>query len=238
MAPKIVSSEEWLAARRALHRREQRDFAARRELNAARRELPMRRIEQDYAFEGPEGEVSLLDLFEGKRQLVTYHFMFDPAWDEGCKHCSFVADNIGELAHLHALDTTIAMVSRAPYAKIAPFKERMGWSVPWVSSFGTRFNYDFHVTLDEAVAPVEYDYMDRAALEADGRWMTEGEAGGMSVFWREDDGGVYHTYSAYGDGIDVLHGTFLYADMTPLGRPDDPARGWLRHKDRYGVAAN
>lgn len=236
MASQVVSSEEWLAARRQLHEQEKAEFAARQEVNAARRRLPMRQIDQGYVFDGPDGKVSLLDLFEGKRQLVTYHFMFDPEWEEGCKHCSFVADNIGDLAHLHALDTTIALVSRAPYGKIAPFKERMGWTIPWVSSHGTRFNYDFHVTLDEEVAPVEYDYMDKAELEQDGRWFTEGEAGGMSVFWRADDDTVYHTYSAYGDGIDILHGTLLYADMTPLGRRDDLGRDWLRHHDRYAAA--
>jgi predicted dithiol-disulfide oxidoreductase (DUF899 family) len=124
----------------------------------------MTEIDKQYAFEGKNGKASLLDLFEGRGQLLIYHFMFDPDWDEGCPSCSFLADNIGHLAHLHARDTTLAMVSRAPLARIEAFRQRMGWAVPWYSSFGSDFNYDFHVTLDQAVAPVEYNYRDVAAL--------------------------------------------------------------------------
>lgn len=232
MRPQVVSPDEWLAARKDLRAREESLLKARDEVNAARKALPMVSVDRDYVFEGPDGEVSLLDLFEGRHQLIVQHFMFDPAWDEGCRHCSLLTDGIGHREHLHALDTTIALVSRAPYAKIEPFRRRMGWTVPWYSSHGSMFNYDYHVTLDESVAPVEYDYQDKAALAVSGQWFTEGEAGGMSVFLREE-GRVFHTYSCYGDGIDVFHNTFNYLDLTPAGRPDGPGRPWLRHHDRY-----
>ncbi len=231
--PHVVSAAEWLTARKELLAKEDEFAAAREAVSAARRDLPVVEVEKDYVYEGPDGKVRLLDLFEGRRQLIVYHFMFDPAWDEGCKHCSFMIDNVGHLSHLHALNTTFAVVSRAPLAKIQAFKERMGWSVPWYSSFGTEFNYDFHTTLDETVAPVEYNFKDKATLEADGEfWFTEGEQGGVSVFLRDADT-VFHTYSVYGDGTDLLHGTYNYLDLTPLGRQDGPGRPWLRHHDRY-----
>jgi predicted dithiol-disulfide oxidoreductase (DUF899 family) len=162
--PQVVSRDEWLASRRQLLAREKEFTRQRDALNAERRRLPMTEIDKQYAFEGKHGKASLLDLFEGRGQLLIYHFMFDPDWDEGCPSCSFLADNIGHLAHLHARDTTLAMVSRAPLARIEAFRQRMGWAVPWYSSFGSDFNYDFHVTLDQAVAPVEYNYRDVAAL--------------------------------------------------------------------------
>jgi predicted dithiol-disulfide oxidoreductase (DUF899 family) len=228
----VVSQEEWIAARRKLRVQEGEHYKARDELNAARKALPMVEVEKDYVFEGPTGEVSLLDLFEGRGQLIVQHYMFAPEWDEGCKHCALMTDCIGRTEHLHALDTTIALVSRAPYAKIAPFRQRMGWTVPWYSANGTMFNYDFHATLDESIAPVEYDYQDKETLASTGRWFTEGETGGMSAFRREGDR-VFHTYSAYGDGIDIFHPTLNYLDITSNGRPENPARPWLRHHDRY-----
>jgi predicted dithiol-disulfide oxidoreductase (DUF899 family) len=231
--PNVVSPDEWLAARKELLAKEEALDAARHELSSARQALPMLRVDKKYAFDGPDGKVELLDMFEGRPQLIIYHFMFDPSWDEGCKHCSFMIDNVGHLAHLHALNTTYAVVSRAPLAKISAFKQRMGWSVPWYSSFDSEFNYDFHTTLDESVAPVEYNFRDKATLLADGlTWFTEGEQGGMSVFLREGDE-VFHTYSVYGDGTDILHGTYNYLDFTPMGRQDGPGRPWLRHHDRY-----
>jgi predicted dithiol-disulfide oxidoreductase (DUF899 family) len=139
-------------------------------------------------------------------------------------------DNIGHLSHLHARDTTLVMVSRAPWAKIEPFRARMGWSVPWYSSYGSDFNYDFHVTLDDSVAPVEYNWKDKAALERDGDPFTSGEASGLSVFL-DQHGTIYHSYSSY-DGSDLLHGTFNYLDLTPLGRREEN-RSWLRHHDKY-----
>jgi len=151
--PPVLSQQEWLAARKKLLAKEKEFTRHRYALNADRRRLPMTEIGKDYLFEGRDGQASLLELFEGRGQLLTYHFMFDPDWDEGCPTCSFLTDNIGHLAHLHARDTTLALVSRAPLAKIEPFRQRMGWTIPWYSSFGSDFNYDFHVTLDQDIAP-------------------------------------------------------------------------------------
>lgn len=225
-----VTPTEWLAARRELQAREEEFGRAREVLTAARAQLPMVKVEKDYIFEGSGGKVDLSGMFEGRHQLIIYHFMFDPAWNEGCKHCSFFADNIGHLSHLHAQDTTLALVSRAPFAKISTFKARMGWPVPWYSSFESDFNYDYHVSQDEAVAPVQYNFKDKATLEAEGDgWLARGEQGGLSVFFSKE-GTVYHTYSSY-DGEDLLYGTNNFLDLTPLGRDD--SRGWLRHHDKY-----
>jgi uncharacterized protein (TIGR02246 family) len=169
--------------------------------------------------------------------------MFDPSWDAGCPSCSFLTDNIGHLAHLHARKTTLVLVSRAPLAKIETYRKRMGWTVPWYSSFGSDFNYDFHVTLDEAVAPVEYNYTDKAALVSKGEsYFTQGESHGLSVFLR-DGGSIFHTYSTYARGTDLLVGTYNYLDMTALGRQEDweeprgrsdsPFMAWLRRHDEY-----
>jgi predicted dithiol-disulfide oxidoreductase (DUF899 family) len=162
--PQVVSRDEWLAARKELLAREKELTRQRDELNAERRRLPMVRIDREYVFEGPDGKASLLDLFDGRRQLIVGHFMFDPRWDEGCSSCSAGADEIsnGLLKHLHARDTTFVYVSRAPLAKIEAYKARKGWTFPWYSSYGNDFNYDFHVTLDESAAPIEYNYRTRA----------------------------------------------------------------------------
>src|SRR3954449_3563435 len=158
--PEIVLREEWLAARKALLAKEKELTRARDALNAERRRLPMVKVEKDYVFEGPEGNVGLRDLFEGRRQLIVRHFMFDPSWDDGCPSCSAGAAEIspGLLEHLHVRDTTLAVVSRAPLQKIERYKASKGWTFPWYSSYGSDFNYDFHVTLDESVAPMEYNY--------------------------------------------------------------------------------
>jgi predicted dithiol-disulfide oxidoreductase (DUF899 family) len=217
----IVTREEWLAARKALLDREKAATRARDELSAERRRLPMVEVGKDYVFEGPSGRVGLLDLFEGRRQLIVYHFMFAPEWDEGCNACSVVADNVGHLAHLHARDTSFALVSRAPLSKIEPFKARMGWTLPWYSSFGTDFNYDYHATQDEASAPVEYNYRNKAELiEAGLPYMVSGETPALSVFLR-DGARVFHTYSAYARGLEALLGTYSALDLTPLGRNED-----------------
>jgi uncharacterized protein (TIGR02246 family) len=245
--PGIVSRGEWLGARKTLLAKEKEFTRQRDALNAERRRLPMVRVDKDYVFEGRGGPVRLLDLFEGRQQLIVYHFMFDPGWEAGCPSCSFLTDNIGHLAHLHARKTTLALVSRAPLNKIESYRERMEWTIPWYSSFGSDFNYDFHVTLDETVAPVEYNYTDKAALLAKGEnYFTDGESHGLSVFLRDGDN-VYHTYSAYARGTDLLVGTYNYLDMTALGRQEDweeprgrsdtPFMGWLRRHDEYnGVA--
>jgi predicted dithiol-disulfide oxidoreductase (DUF899 family) len=251
--PRVVTREEWLVARKALLAKEKELTRRRDALNAERRDLPMVRIDKAYAFDGPGGPATLRDLFAGRRQLIVYHFMFDPGaappgksgapWDEGCPGCSHIADNVPHLAHLHARDTSLVFVSRAPLAKIAPFKARMGWTVPWYSSFGSDFNYDFRVTLDEARGGVEWNYESAAALtEAGVISSTPCELPGVSVFLRRGDE-VFHTYSAYARGLDPLLGSYQYLDLTPFGRgegwggmPDLDGQGqaWLRHHDRYG----
>ncbi len=217
--PKIVSRAEWRVARKMLLAREKAATRARDALNAERRRLPMVRIEKDYVFDGPNGKRSLLDLFEGRRQLILYHFMFDPKWNEGCPGCSFVTDGIPHLAHLHARDTSLVLVARAPLNKITPFKKRMGWTVPWYSSYGTDFNRDFGVTTNE------------------------GEMFGLSVFIRDGDK-IFHTYFTTRRGVEHLGSVWSFLDLTPYGRqenwedspkgwPQTPPYNWWRHHDNY-----
>ncbi|HWG61584.1 MAG TPA: DUF899 domain-containing protein [Streptosporangiaceae bacterium] len=233
--PQVVSPTEWLAARTELLGAEEQAASALAAATAQRRAMPAVRVEKEYVFDGPAGKASLLDLFEGRRQLIVQHFMFDPAWDQGCPLCSYQADGVGYLAHLHACDTTFAAVSRAPMSKIEPFRQRMGWAFPWYSSLGTHFNYDFHVTADEAVAPIEYNYRTEQELVdiGQGFFGGPGEKGGVSVFVR-DGGTVLHTTSNYGFGTDLLSGTDAYLDLTPLGRQDAD----VRHHDKYGGAGS
>jgi len=228
--PKVVSRDEWTAARRQLLVKEKELNRRRDALSAERRKLPMVKVEKEYVFQGPEGRRSLAELFEGRRQLLVYHFMFGPDWDEGCPSCSFVADNFaGSLVHLAARDTTLAVISRAPLDKITPFKKRMGWTFPWLSSFGTDFNYDFEVTLDERHAV--YNYAPVSTQPA-GR-PREGEREGLSVFLRDGDR-LFHTYSTYQRGLDPFLNTYNFLDLTPLGRQEgDGIMRWLRHHDRY-----
>lgn len=243
--PNIASQEEWLAARKALLAREKAFTRQRDELNAERRSLPMVAVQQDYRFEGPNGQLRLLDLFEGRSQLIVYHFMFHRDRGEGCEGCSFLVDNVGHQAHLQARDTTLVLVSLAPLAELEPFKRRMGWTLPWYSSFDSSFNYDYHVSLDEAVAPVQYNYRDKAELQRLGlNYHLEGEQPGVSVFLRDGDR-LYHSYSSYGRGLDLLVNTYNYLDLTPLGRlegwggmPDlnDEGLFWAKHHDRYPQA--
>jgi predicted dithiol-disulfide oxidoreductase (DUF899 family) len=239
--PLVVSRQEWLVARKDLLAKEKELSRQRDALNAERRRLPMVEVDKQYVFDGRQGRVGLADLFEGRGQLLIYHFMFDPAWEEGCTSCSLLVDNIGHLAHLHARDTSLTLVSRAPVTTIEPFRQRMGWTVPWYSTFGSDFNYDFHVTLDQAVAPVEYNYTALPALGP--QWQGwSGEMHGISAFLRHDDK-IFHTYSNYARGTDLLVGTYNWLDLTARGRQEDweqpPARsdsplmGWLRHHDRY-----
>jgi predicted dithiol-disulfide oxidoreductase (DUF899 family) len=230
--PQVVSPSEWLAARTDLLAAEEQAAAAMAQVAARRQALPAVRVDKDYTFEGPGGKASLLDLFEGRAQLIIQHFMFDPAWDDGCPFCSYQADSVGHLAHLHARNTSFAAVSRAPVSKIEPFRQRMGWAFPWYSSLGSDFNYDFHVTHDESVTPVEYDYKTPQQLIDSGQpyFAGPGEMGGVSVFVR-DGGTVLHTYSAYVTGNDLC-ATDLYLDLTPLGRQDVAPR----HHDRYAGA--
>ncbi len=220
--PAVASRDEWRAARIELLEKEKEFTRKRDELNAERRRLPMVEIDEEYVFDGPDGEVSLLDLFDGRRQLIVYHFMFDPDWEEGCPSCSAWTDEIarGHLNHLHSRGTSLALVSRAPWETIEPFKERMDWTVPWYSSFGSDFNYDFHVTMDESVTPIEHNYEDAETLERKGIDQLEGELPGISVFLRDDDV-VYHTYSTYARGMEQVGGSNYFLDLTALGRQEE-----------------
>ena len=230
----IVSQEKWLQRRKELLSKEKELTRLRDRLNAERRELPWVRVEKNYLFDAPGGKVSLKELFAGRSQLVIYHFMFGPDWNEGCPSCSFVSDHIdGALPHLAARDATMVMVSRAPLAKIEAFKKRMGWRFPWVSSYGSDFNSDFRVsfTKDEmAQGKVNYNY----AMQE----FPSEEAPGISVFYQDAGGDVFHTYSSYGRGLEQLVGTYMILDLVPKGRDEDKlgfTMEWVRHHDRYGT---
>jgi predicted dithiol-disulfide oxidoreductase (DUF899 family) len=232
--PQVVSRDAWLVARKELLVKEKELTRRRDALNVERRMLPMVEIVEDYVFEGPDGDASLLDLFDGRRQLIVGHFMFDPSWDEGCSSCSAGADEVsdGLLDHLHARDTSLAYVSRAPLAKIERYKARKGWTFPWYSSYGSDFNYDFQVTLDEAVAPVEYNYRTKAEHEQAGTSFYVDsqesiEAPGSSFFLRDGDT-VFHTYSTYARGAEMTGGSYYFLDLTALGRQED----WEEPKGR------
>jgi predicted dithiol-disulfide oxidoreductase (DUF899 family) len=228
--PKTVSQADWFAAHKKFLAREKEFTRQRDALAAERRKLPMVAIEKQYVFEGPEGRRTLADLFEGKRQLLVYHFMFGPDDDEGCPACSFVADNFaGSLVHLAARDTAFAVISRGPLDRIERFKKRMGWSFPWLSSLGSDFNYDFGVTLDEKHAVYNYAPVD---AQPEGR-PREGEREGLSVFLRDGDR-LFHTYSTYQRGLDPLLNTYNFLDLTPLGRQEEEGiMRWLRYHDKY-----
>jgi predicted dithiol-disulfide oxidoreductase (DUF899 family) len=216
--PQVVSRDEWRAARQELLVKEKAATRAYDALNTERRMLPMVKVEKAYTFQGSDGSVNLLDLFEGRRQLIIYHFMFAPDWDEGCTGCSYLVDNIGDLRHLHARDTTFVLVSRAPLEKLKAYHERMGWTIPWFSSLGSDFNYDFEATTEQ------------------------GEDHVLSVFLRDGDA-IYHTYATNGRGTDITGSTYSLLDFTPLGRQEeweqppgrsnDEPQGWLRRHDEY-----
>jgi len=222
--PKVVSRDEWLASRKELLAEEKALTRARDALNSRRRQLPMVLIDKPYEFEGPDRKLSLLDLFDGRRQLVVQHFMFDPSWENGCPSCSCDSDemNDGLIEHLKSRDTTFVTISRAPIEKIERYKSSKGWTFPWYSSFGTDFNYDFHVTLDASVMPVYFNYRNLDELtEAGLGWLATGssEFSGVSAFLRVGDD-VFHTYSTFNRGTDCLGGTYSYLDLTALGRQE------------------
>ena len=225
--PPVVSRDEWLAARKELLVKEKQMTRQRDAINAERRRLPMVRIEKDYVFEGPDGKATLLDLFEGRRQLIVGHFMFDPEWQDGCPSCSAGADEVsdGLIKHLNVRDTSLAYVSRAPIEKIERYKAKKGWKFPWFSSYESSFNYDFHVTLDESVAPVEYNF--RPGMEGE----QPIEMPGTSFFLRDGDN-VFHTYSMYARGAEMLGGSYYWLDLTALGRQEE----WEEPKGRTDLA--
>jgi predicted dithiol-disulfide oxidoreductase (DUF899 family) len=230
--PRIATRDEWLAERTELLAKEKELTRERDALNIERRNLPMVEIDKDYALEGPQGTVGLIDLFEERPQLILYHFMFDPEWDEGCPSCSAGTDELspGFLEHLHVRDTSYAMVSRAPLAKLEGWKAKKGWDVPWYSSFGTDFNYDFGVTIDESVPPAVYNYRTRAEYEARGEDFFADqpvEMPGRSCFLQVD-GRVFHTYSQYARGLECTGGSYYFLDLTALGRQEE----WEEPKGR------
>ncbi len=234
--PNVVSREKWLAARKHLLAQEKELTKQRDRVSAARRRLPMVKLDKDYVFDGPQGKRSLADLFDARRQLIVYHFMFDPAWEEGCPGCTGFVDALGDLSMLGERDTSFVLISRAPLAKLEAYRASKGWTLPWYSSFGSDFNYDFHVTLDESIAPVEYNYQTKAELEARrGPGKVTGEDHGLSVFFRADDA-VFHTYSVYARGVESLIDSYSLLDTTPYGRQEDwedSPPGWPQ-KPTYG----
>jgi predicted dithiol-disulfide oxidoreductase (DUF899 family) len=224
--PPVVSREQWLAERKNLLAQEKELTKQHDRVNAERRRLPMVKISKKYTFESPKGKQSLLDLFDSRQQLIVYHFMFDPTWDKGCSGCTGYVDALGDLSLLQARDTTFAVVSRAPLAKLETYKKEKGWDIYWVSSFGSDFNYDFHVTLDPAAGLVEYNYRESAI---------KGEEHGLSVFFRLDDE-VFHTYSTYARGNESLTNAYTLLDTTPWGRQqdfEDSPPGWPQ-RPTYG----
>jgi predicted dithiol-disulfide oxidoreductase (DUF899 family) len=230
--PRVVSRDEWLAARVELLAREKELTKLRDQLSADRRRLPMVEIRKDYVFEGPEGKVSLADLFHGRSQLIVGHFMFHPDWNAGCPSCSAGADEMskGHLEHVNKRDTTFVYVSRAPIEKIEKYKAEKGWTFPWYSSYGSDFNYDFNVTLDESVQPIVYNYRTKEEYERRGEsWEGEQplERPGRSAFLRVGDA-VFHTYSVYARGLETIGGSYYMLDETALGRQED----WEEPKGR------
>jgi predicted dithiol-disulfide oxidoreductase (DUF899 family) len=231
--PKIATRDEWLAARTELLAKEKDLTKQRDALNTERRNLPMVEIDKDYVFEGPNGQVRLLDMFEGRAQLIIYHFMFDPDWEDGCPSCTAGTDEIapGFLEHLRIRDTSYAMVSRAPLPKLERWKALKGWDLPWYSSFGTDFNYDFGVTIDEQAGNGQYNFRTKAEFEAMGSDFFDSdqpfEMPGRSCFLQVD-GRVFHTYSQYARGLESTGGSYYFLDLTALGRQED----WEEPKGR------
>jgi predicted dithiol-disulfide oxidoreductase (DUF899 family) len=226
---KVVSREEWLKARKA-HLAREKEFTRQRDaLSRERRELPWVKVEKNYLFDGPKGKESLADLFDGRSQLIVYHFMFGPDWKEGCPSCSFLSDHSdAALVHLVHHDVMLVAVSRAPLPKIEAFKKRMGWRFNWVSSHGNDFNRDYHVWLPrEEKGAGYYNY--------EARGYPSEEAHGASVFFKDGSGDVFHTYSAYARGCDILLGAYNFLDMTPKGRNEASGMDWVRHHDKYGA---
>jgi len=231
-ANRIVSREDWVAARKALLAKEKEFTRARDALSAARRNLPWVKVDKDYVFEGPDGQETLADLFAGRSQLIVYHFMFGPDWEEGCPSCSYLADHFdGAITHLNHRDVSMVVVSRAPLDKLEAYRKRMGWKFKWLSSLGSDFNHDYHVSFAEdevAAGKVYYNY-------ADGSFPSE-EAPGISVFQKGANGDVFHTYSAYARGLDMLIGAYNLLDLVPKGRDEDGlafTMEWLRRHDQY-----
>jgi predicted dithiol-disulfide oxidoreductase (DUF899 family) len=229
----VVSQAEWLAARKAFLAKEKEFTRLRDELSRQRRELPWEKVEKQYVFDGPNGKQTLADLFDGRSQLIVYHFMFGPGWNEGCPSCSYLADHFdGAAIHLANRDATLVVISRAPIAEIEAFKKRMGWKFHWVSSFGSDFNYDYHVSFtseERASGKVTYNY-ELTQFPSE-------EGPGLSVFLKDANGDIFHTYSSYSRGLDIFLGAYNFLDHAPKGRDEEGlafSMSWVRHHDKYG----
>jgi predicted dithiol-disulfide oxidoreductase (DUF899 family) len=229
---KIVSRDEWIAARKAYLTEEKAFTRARDALSKKRRELPWVKVDKNYVFDGPDGKQSLAVLFGGKGQLIVCHFMLGPGWEAGCPSCSLLADHFdGAVIHLAQRDVTFAVVSRAPLAEIEKFKRRMGWQFKWVSSFGNDFNFDYHVS-----ATPEEKASGKALYNYDVTEFPSDERPGASVFFKNAAGDIFHTYSTYGRGLDILIGAYNFLDLAPKGRDEEGlayGMAWVRHHDRY-----
>ena len=229
----VVSEQEWLVARRDLLAREKELTRLRDQVSEHRRELPWVKVEQEYVFAGPDGKETLAELFAGRSQLIIYHFMLGPGWEEGCKSCSYLADHFdGANIHLPHRDVTLIVVSRAPLPEIQEYQKRMGWRFKWVSSHGTSFNFDYHVSFtpeEEEENKVFYNYEEQ-------EFMSD-ELPGLSVFYHDEKGDVYHTYSTYARGLDSLVGTYQFLDLVPKGRNENPesTMDWVRRHDEYSA---
>jgi len=229
----VVSSKDWLASRKELLRKEKEFSKLRDELSRERRELPWEKVEKDYAFDGPNGKVTLAQLFDGRSQLIVYHFMLGPGWEQGCPSCSYLADHFGgTLVHLAHRDATLAVISRAPMPQIEAFQKRMGWPFKWVSSFANDFNRDYNVSFTKeemTKGKGTYNYSEMAAFPVE-------ELPGLSVFYKNAAGEIFHTYSTYSRGLDILIGTYNFLDFVPKGRDEEGLKhsmAWVRHHDRY-----
>ncbi len=234
--PQIVSEAEWRVARNDLLTREKELTRLRDEISRHRRELPWVKVEKEYVFDGPRGKETLADLFDGRSQLIIYHFMFGPGWEEGCKSCSYLADHFdGANWHLPHHDVTFVVASRAPLSEFEPYKKRMGWRFKWLSSHGNDFNFDYHVSFtkeEEAKGQVYYNY-------AMGEFMSD-ELPGLSVFYKDGNGDIFHTYSTYARGLEPLVGAYNLLDLVPKGRDENPdsTMDWVRRHDEYENSAN
>jgi predicted dithiol-disulfide oxidoreductase (DUF899 family) len=231
---KVVSHDQWIGARKELLAKEKEFTRLRDQLSRQRRDLPWERVETEYLFDGPNGKQSLAELFDGRSQLIVYHFMFGPDWEAGCPHCSFWADNFDPIIiHLNQRDTTMIAASRAPYQKLAAYKKRMGWQFKWVSSLGTDFNLDYQASFT-AEALSQKDAFYNFTRQDPG----SSEREGLSAFFRDADGRVFHTYSTYARGIDIINTAYNILDMTPKGRDEgDRGQFWVRRRDEYAAGA-
>jgi len=231
-APKIVEREEWLAARRAHLAREKEFTRLRDELSAERRDLPWVAVDEEYVFEGPQGRRTLSDLFDGRQQLIVYHFMYGPDWEEGCPSCSFWADGYdGFVSHLNHRDISLAVISNAPVDELEAYRRRMGWSFEWLSAMGTNFNSDYHVSFSPEElegGEVTYNFGKTS--------FPSSEAPGLSVFYRDDEGRIFHTYSCYSRGLDMLNAAYHHMDLVPKGRDEGDLpypMAWVKRHDQY-----